>query len=69
MSIIHKLGPFKTLAYIERVKGFGRKAFEGRLVTPAECIEEIVYGPADLGPGINRSGAAGLTRLGAPRQQ
>jgi hypothetical protein len=67
-NYIHKLGPFKTLATIERVKGFGSKAFEGRLVILAKRIEEIMDGSVDLGPGINRSVAVGLTRMGAPSQ-
>ena len=64
-----KLGPFKTLANIERVKGFGRKSFEGRFVILAKRIEEIMDSPGDLGPGINRSRAVGLARMSASSQQ
>ncbi|WP_335655684.1 hypothetical protein [Parasphingorhabdus sp.] len=67
-NYIHKLRPFKTLATIERVKGVGSKAFEGRLIILAKRIEEIMDGPVDLGLGINRSVAVGLTRMGAPSQ-
>jgi hypothetical protein len=55
-----KLDPFKTLANIERVKGFGRKSFEGGFVILAKGIEEIMDSPVNLGPGINRSRAVGL---------
>ncbi len=66
---IHKLSPVKTLAAIERVEGFSRKAFEGRLVILAERIEEIIDGLVNLNLGSNRSGAVGLTRMSAPGQR
>ncbi|MEQ5788333.1 hypothetical protein J3454_10550 [Erythrobacter sp. NFXS35] len=66
---IRELSSFKALADIERVKGCGGKAFEGRFVILTKRIEEIMDSTVNLSTGISRSRAVGLTRMGAPSER